>query len=289
MNRRAWQRGVALAYLLWMLAGLALLVSGLVTLSLGDVRSTGLLRDRAQVRAAGMGAAHLLLRDRMDEQAAGVRETAGGENSGGSTVFTRGYEFGGYRITGRVIPLNGLLSLNSAPAGLLSDLFQFVGGMDQGDAAVLADRVVAWRSGEFPDSDEAMRFLVVEDLLRVPGMSRTVYDRIHGLVHTEDGGAAGVDPTAAPPGVLLVLARGDETQVEDALGKSRNPGETLAADFPDLYQASGGGGVEFVDLDITMPDGKVFRQRIVVDTSSRTGSAPWRFKRIYPVEAVGER
>lgn len=278
------QRGVALAYLLWMLAALSLLVASVVTLSITDVRATSLHLDHARVRALGTGAAHLVMRDR--ERAALIE----GHDPG--AVFSRIYQLDGYNIEARVIPVTGLVSLNQAPADLLAEVLQILGGLPAGEAQQLGERIVAWRGGSTGSESEdytPASFLVVEDLLRVPGMTRSVYDRVRHLVHAQSGGGPGLDPRAAPPELLRVLSGDDAAVVDfvlearqDASAGQHSPDQGLNTDF----LASGGASVYCLEIDVEMGDGRLLQQRIWVDMQARQRAVPWRFIRVQPVESV---
>lgn len=281
------QGGVALAYLLWMLAGLSLLVSGAMTLSLGDVRATALQLDQARARAVGTGAAHLLLRDLTQGSS-----KQGAEAPEPGALFIREYEIGGYRALARAIPVSGLVSLTGASAELLALLFEHAGGLSPGQALALGEAVVAWREGQETVSEEEAPpgFQVVEDLLRVPGMTRSVYDRVRAAVHAQSGSAT-VDPQGAPRGVLSALAAGDEALVE-SLEARREPGADRSAELPpglsgEHAAPAAGGSAYSVEVDVTLGDDRVLRQRIWADTTSRSGVVPWRFNRVEPVVGVG--
>lgn len=281
------QGGVALAYLLWMLAGLSLLVSGAMTLSLSDVRATALQLDQARVRAVGTGAAHLLLRDLTQ----GVSDSGELAPEPGA-LFVREYQIGDYRAVARAIPVAGLVSLKSASAELLALLFEHVGGLPSGQALALGEAVISWREGEetLGEGEAPPGFQVVEDLLRVPGMTRSVYDRVRATVHAQSGSST-VDPLGAPRGVLTALAGGDEALVE-SLETRREPGADSAGELPselsgDHSARAEGGNAYSVEVDVTLDDGRTLRQRIWADTTSRSGVVPWRFNRVEPVAGVG--
>ncbi|MEQ9465301.1 MAG: type II secretion system protein GspK [Haliea sp.] len=278
---------MALAFLLWMLAGLSLLVAGVVSLSLSDVRSTGLQLDQARAEAAAAGAAHLALRDMLNIQA------ENGFNSG--AVFTRQYRLGEAAVTVRALPIAGFVGLNQAPEGLLQALFQYAGGLAAGDAEGLARRVLERRGGAlqldaFPGdrvaSESPAPFMVVEDLLRVPGMTRSVYDRVRLAVHADPAGGPGVDPLAAQAAVLQALAHGDPALVDFVLDRRQDdsPGDlVLPAGFDQEFMVSGGGGVYCLEIDVRITEDRLLQQRIWVDMGGRTGGAPWRFTRVFPV------
>lgn len=287
------QRGVALAYLLWMLAGLSLLVSGVMTLSLSDVRATALQLDQARAQAVGTGVAHLLLMD-MQQGDVDAANTAMADEAPAvaGAMFVREYQLGGYRAVARAIPLSGLVSLKDAPVALLAMLFEHAGGASSSAAAALAEAVVTWREQSDAEAGEEIPggFLVVEDLLRVPGMTRSVYDRVRSLIHVQSTGASGIDPLAAPPRMIAALAGGDPALTQDVLDRRGSAAGDRSALPPGLadehVMAGAGGGGYCLEVDVHLDDGRVLQQRIWVDMTSRSGAVPWRFTRVEPVLAV---
>lgn len=289
------QRGVALAMLLWMLAALTLLVSGVVVQSRTDVQLTRLHLDQARAQAAAQGAAHLLLTEMM--------AMTGNEESSEGGIFARQYTLDDLRLEARAIPLSGLVDLNLAPPPLLAALFQYLGGLDGDTAAQLAERLVLWRAPPQGEDQEIVgngRLAVIEDLLRVPGMSRAVYDRVRNAVHAEPGGQQGVDPLMAPPEVLLSIANGD-SGVVDTIIEARRDASFSAAELPGgldpAYVGSGGSSGYRVDVRISQADAQpssqpVLIQRIWVRLAMGQGGVPWQFSRVTPVEvdpkSVGE-
>ncbi|MFA5496324.1 MAG: hypothetical protein WC247_16285 [Porticoccaceae bacterium] len=280
------QRGVALAMLLWMLAALSLLVSGVVYQARTDVQLTALQRDQARTQAAATGAAHLLLRDLLLARNDG--------SYGGSATFTARYTLGGLAITARAIPVSGLVDLNQAPAELLADLFHYTGRLSRDAAAQLAEALVERRQPaglelglDDHDAGNAIPLRVIEDLLRVPGMTRVVYDRVRTAIHTEPGGQPGVDPLAAPPGVLRTIAQGDDRLV-DFIVDARQDGPADASQLPSglnlEHLAAGMSTAYCLEIDVRLDDGRMAQQRIWADMAGGANGLPWRFTRVQPVE-----
>ena len=171
----------------------------------------------------------------------------------------------------------------------MAGLFRYAAGLAPGRAERLGNAVVSWREDALQRAGRSGRlpFRVIEDLLRVPGLTRSVYDRVRRLVHAEGGSAGAVDPLAAPRGSLLMLAQGDAARV-DAIVAAREAGETPRG----LAQLPGGAGrgqaasrVYCVEVDVQLPDGDVLQQRLWVELNAGDGPLPWRIERIEPVEA----
>ena len=286
------QRGVALAMLLWMLAALTLLVSGVVFQSRTDVQLTRLHLDQARAQAAAQGAAHLLLAEQMQVAVSGEPVNGG--------IFARQYELDGLQLDARAIPVSGLVDLNLAPPQLLAALFQHLGRLDNATAEQLAEQLATWRmppQGNTEDGAPAVTgngpLVVVEDLLRVPGMSRAVYDRVRNAVHVEPGGQQGVDPLAAPADVLLSIANGDPGVVDTIIEARRDASVSaaeLSGGLDPVYLASGGASGYRVDVRVSQAGSQpasqpALIQRIWVRMAVGQGGVPWQFSRVLPVEA----
>lgn len=193
--------GMALIAVLWIVAALSLMVMGLSGTVRQQIQIAASQRDQVSGQAAGEAAVALALQALQ----------AGTERPAGASTLTLPY--GGLAIAVEFAPLNGLISLNGAPAPLLAALLQSAGGLDAGRAQALAGALVAWRDGR-PDVDptapgaagvQARRFEATEDMMLVPGVDYALYARIAPLVSADLGGGP-VNPQAAPPAVLAVLA-----------------------------------------------------------------------------------
>lgn len=278
------QRGVALALLLWMLAGLSLLVAGIVSLSRSDVQLTSLQLDQARAQAVATGIAHAALRDLHALRLSGTLASGAQQSD---------YSLGGYSATVNVVPASGLINLNAADLALLSTLLQFGGGLQEEEARTLATAIVDWRSGVLVEGGELEEggpvesldsgrgpFLVEEALLAVPGMTRDLYEGIHRFVHTQPGAQMGVNLLAAPESLLNAWRSVDPEAVDFALQSRQDDArdEAPAGPVPGMVE----GSTYLLEIDVRMADGKTFRQRIWVELSA-AGGLPWRFSRVYPL------
>lgn len=273
------QRGVALALLLWMLAGMSLLVSAVVGMSRSDVQLTALQLDQARAQAAALGVAHLALRNQYLQQ-------TGGSQPDDEAAPDR-YRFAGYDVQVSTIPAAGLVNLNSVQAPFLAILLQAAGGLDSDAAGVLAGAIVEWREGapvEADGSDSGRgAFYVEEQVLAVPGMTRDVFEGIREYVHTQP--AVGEIDLLAAPELLLNAWRVIDPDAVDFALKSR---QDEAIDAPGAGEPAGplalaGEGSFCLVVDVHMGQGRTFRQRIWVDLGQGGVGLPWRFSRVYPV------
>jgi len=283
------QRGVALAMLLWMMAGLSLLVSGTIYVSRTDVQLTSLQLEQARAQAAAIGAGHLLMRDLLISQSQMQQPDNAAMQT---TLFTRQYQLGELTAVASARPTSGFISLNAAPVALLADLFLYAGGLSQDDALLLAEQVELWRTAVAPQDfsqpelpQVSGQFAVLEDLLRVPGMTRLVYERVSPALTVVGAGSPGVNPAAAGPIALLALTRGDQELV-DFIQESRQderpePGAATAGMEPS-YLTQDSSPIYSVEIDVMTSANRVFHQRIWVETGSGAG-LPWRFIRVMPI------
>ncbi len=106
------------------------------------------------------------------------------------------------------------ININSAPVGVLKNLFEIAGGVDAEDAPAIAASVVNWRepedraikegAGAFhystldrPYKCKNALFEAPEELLLVKGVTRNVFDKIKDHVTLYGGGAVNIN-TAGP-------------------------------------------------------------------------------------------
>lgn len=284
--------GVALVAVMWIVAALSLLAMGLAASSRSEVRSAQSARAFAEAAAYGDAAIQLAVRD--------VHFAV--EPIDRQTSFS--YTIHGRSITVRVSSAAGFVDLNNAPETLLRDLFVVAGGVDADEAELLAQRVADWRDADdaaLPLGAEAadyeaagVRFRprdglfdVPEDLLQVLGVRFDVYDKIQRFVTTESGGA-GVDPLAASPGVLRILA-GGRADVADAFAAARDardPAIDMTA-FVQEHILTASSTVYYMEALYPTEGGRALARARWVDTGNPgPAGLPWRTVRIEPVRAV---
>lgn len=195
-NRRGSQDGVALVAVLWIVAALGILVTGMVQAQRDEIRLVSSARQTVQGSALGSAAIQLVLQE-MAARTAPLTRLSRIEVS-----------FAGQAITVEVMPLNGLVDLNRASEPLLAALLRVAGKLAPEQAAALAKTLVAARIPG-PLTQRGPRFEAVEDLLQLPGVDFGLYARLSPLVTTDALGGGRVNAMAAPEEVLLVLSDGD--------------------------------------------------------------------------------
>lgn len=271
VNHRA--SGMALVAVLWVVAALSILVSGMAQTVRLQVRVAAGVTDEAVAAAVGDAAVALALQ---------TLQTAPRNQPQALTVPV---QYAGLPLEVDVMPLNGLVSLNAAPPVLLAALFEVAGGLPAAQAQPLAQAVAHWRSGRDEGGATqvaARRFEAVEDLLLVPGMDYALYARISPLVTADLRSTSRVNPLAAPLGVLTVLARGDEALAASIMAR-RAAGavgvDTSALD-PSLISPS---STDFYRLTVRVPfeDGRMLAlTRDVALAVYPPRISPWRTLRV---------
>lgn len=189
-------RGIALIAVLWIVAALGILVTGLVQAHRDEIRLVSSARQTVQASALGSAAIQLTLQQ-MVGRAPPVTRLSRIEVT-----------YNGMTIPVDVMPLNGLVDINRAPQRLLAALFAIAGGLPAERASAIAASLVAARAPGVGRT-RGPRFEAIEDLLQLPGIDFDLYARLSSTITTESAGNGRVNPMAAPESVLAVLAEGN--------------------------------------------------------------------------------
>lgn len=190
------QRGMALVAVLWMVAALSIIVSGMVQTARNEVRMSASSKQMVIANAWGDAAIHLALQEL----------SVAPQKPSRLTYINTTYHNLPIRV--QVMPLNGLIDINRAPLELLSGLLTLAGKVDAATAARLAQAIVEGRTQPGGGANNRA-YEAIEDLLNVPGMTYPVYANIAALITADARGSGRVNPLAAPSGVLAVLADGN--------------------------------------------------------------------------------
>lgn len=231
MSNASQQGGFAIALLLWMIAGMSLMVAAVIHFAHQDTGMAELRVREARAQALGRGVAYLLLRDKALAAYTAASQGAdpalqpeqGEPESDKPTLFTKQYQFDQeWVVTGTLRPSSGFVSLNDADRNELMMLFTGLGKVDDKDAMAMIDGVLTYRT-DFPG------FRYPEELLAVTGSSRVVYDNVKPYVHAYRTGPLSAD---SAPSQLADLARNEADAASVAAGPPASPGK------------SGRGGIE---------------------------------------------
>lgn len=257
---------MALIAVLWVVAALSILVTGFSRIARDEVGVVASVRQGVVAQAMGDAAIALAL----------------WEISGTTVPLARvqhaDIAYRGVIVPVSVMPLNGLIDLNTAPPALLARLYEVAGGLSADAAQALAQLTIEARTKPSP-TNQPERFEATEDLLRVPGVDYDLYARLSPLLTVYARASGGrVNPMAAPLDVLTVLANGN-VGVAERIAQERDQGAqgvdttSLEASFVAVSPSRR----YRVSAMVPLPDGTHMRISRTVDLgfSSRDG-LPWR-------------
>ena len=275
-------RGLALVAVLWTVAALMITSAGLVHAVRGEVRSVASFRETAA--AGALGEAGIVIAAR-ELAATKSREIRLGQ-------FEIAFEQ--VMVGIRIVPLTGLIDLNSAAEPLLTDLITVAGGVDRGRAARLAQRIIDWRDADDqpqPEGAEDAAYAAAgspfrtrggpldsyEDLLQVLDIDFDLYQRLRPLVTVHLRGAGQVDPLAAPLPVLRVLAGGDEQLAQEYAGARQASGALAdTTRFPAGSIARSPSSRFLIEASVPLSVGAVHVTRRVLDFDVPFEGLPWQ-------------
>lgn len=279
---RSSQSGVALAILIWFIAAMSLLVGAVVMQARVDVKLTQLHAAKTRSVTAADGAINLSLAETLIHEKEGELDIRQGH------FYSQ--ELGGLPVSVFFTPVTGLIDLNMADEELLFTIFIGAGNIDENVARELAISVVEWRTSGGGDGDEppAMRFgrfEAIEDLLLVPGITRSLYETLRESVCVSQNGQAGVDVMAAPESVLLALGMNQDDALQYV--EERRGEDAMSIGIPDsvdpVFLSSATLTNYRVDAVILVDDTAFLRRRWVNRARQGVDGLPWHF---YHTEAV---
>ena len=192
------QRGVALIAVLWLVAAMSLIITGVVQSVRSEIRTVGVQRQAVIANALADAGILLALQNLQMQQ-----------KEPGAAIQLIPVQFEGLNAQVSVQPQNGLIDINNAAPLLLADLYRHAGGLNADAAQAMAQATVESRQFK-NEKGLAQGFEAIEDLLRVPKMTYDLYVKVAGLVTADlKDGSGRVNALAAPAGVLQVLTGGD--------------------------------------------------------------------------------
>lgn len=275
--RSARESGVALAIVVWFIAGMSLLVAGIVSHARVDTRMTQVHLGRAKAVAAGDGAIQLAM----------LARQSGYESSNVGPLVSEGiFQVGDSDVTVRLYPASGFVDLNSAPAQLLAILFADAGKLPPGEAKLIADNVVKWRSAGGAGNGRILqrqRFHALEDLLRIEGVNRGLLDAIRDLVVAGDWYSGAMDWSASPESMVEMLGELNPGQLDSV---QRRRGNLSRGPEGSSRRAIGGGGTFRADALVSYGGRTWLRRRWVEQGSAPGSQLPWRVVRTEPPRVI---
>ncbi len=261
------QRGLALIAVLWLVAAMTLIITGIVGAVRSEIHSAGRQRH-ALIAAAQCDAAILLALQLLSARPS--------EPAIAPEVIP--VEFEGQALGVTVTPLNGLIDLNHAALSLLAALYQHGGGLDALAARALAQATVDLRQQKGAKG-AAQGIDATEDLMRMPAMTYELYAKIRPLVTADlREGSGRVNPVAASWGVLQVLTAGNTARARAlANGRGADPKLMDTSFFnPEQIEMASSRSLQ-LEVQVKLPDGPAYQKawRVHLSTDPRSG-LPWR-------------
>lgn len=257
------QRGMALAIVLWFLAGMSLLVSGIVYQARMDTRMAQLHLARATAVSAGDGAILLMLANLVSGKSRKATD---------SERLSRQFTVGTQAVSVVMVPTTALVNLNGASATTLTKLFTAWGQLTPAEAQTLADNVVTWRDqpGRYPFETPGGNFQSTEDVLQVAGMTRSLWDAMRDAVVVEGGASMDVPDVAGAP-----------DSVKPVFGEDSPDASSRAGVRDEKVAARGGLATSYrVDAMVSYGGRTWLRRKWAVLGGGLTNQLPWRFSRV---------
>lgn len=256
---------MVLVAVLWIVAALSLIVTGMIHSVRGEVRQVGLSSQMAQGTALGGGAISVVLQGLVSS----ATLPAG--------IVLTDIKFQGRDIEVQARPLTGFIDMNLAQLPLLERLFRFAADLPPPEAALLAQAVIDHRA-RADQQGRPLRFEAVEDLLQVQGLDYEVYAKVAELLTADARGSGRVNVLAAPVSVLVVLADGS-FEIAERIARDRDAG-ALGFDTTGLNPAlvdNASSRRYVIQARVPLADGAWLLTSRWVDLSGgRPEGLPWR-------------
>ena len=264
---KAAQKGVALIAVLWLVAAMSLIITGIVQSVRSEIRTAGVQRQSVTANALADAGILLALQSLQVQQ-----------KEPGAAIQLIPVQFEGLGSQVSVQPLNGLIDINNATPLLLADLFRHAGGLNADAAQAMAQATV--ESRQFKNGKGVTQgFEAIEDLLRVPKMTYDLYVKVAGLVTADlKDGSGRVNALAAPVGVLQVLTGGDVSRAASLAARRTADLNVMDTSFlkPEHIEMAPSRTLR-LQVQVDLPDGAAAQRAWVVywGTDPRSG-LPWR-------------
>ena len=247
--KQAWQRGIALVMVLWLLVLLTVIAASHARIIRTETRLASNQVEAGKARSLAEAGAHhaileLLVRD--EEQRWPVN----------GSVDRIHFEDGSVAIAIRDV--RGLVDINSAPAMLLDTVLAGT-GMEESQRQALVDATLDWRDKDnvkhiYGAEDDDYRhaglkwaardgaFSSVEEFRYVLGMTNPLFERLAPYL-TVHSGQANIKLDYAPPWLISVLAQTQDTSTSGNI-TGRGRGTTFQIT---VWATSNGGSTASLD------------------------------------------
>jgi general secretion pathway protein K len=261
------QGGVALAIVVWFIAGMSLLVAGIVSHARVDTKMAQLHIARAKAAAAGDGAIQLMLAD-MTTGKAGLSVSKG--------LPSGEYRLGNIKVVVKLVPTAGLIDLNSVSGPILASLFAATGRLGPSEAQIIADNVIKWRSSK----SRRVKFAAMEDLLRVDGVTRTLLDAIHDYIVVGGSGRRGTQWSLSSGAVLAIMQEANPKKAEEILRQRESLFEGVTEPGAEAGNRAILGDNLRADATVYYGDQAWLRRRWVSMKQAGVSQLPWHSRRV---------
>lgn len=256
--------GMALLAVLWIVAALSIIATGTMRTVRAESRAIVQARQQVEAEALGDGAIQIAL------------QVVVASNQSLARMTLTDISYRGVTMQVQIMPLNGLIDINSAGSPLLERLLVVAGGLSS-EAAQATGRAIVQIRERRDVRGRPQRFEAEEDLLQVPEVDYDLYARLQDLLTADLRGSGRVNPLAAPIEVLTVLAGGNAASAGQ-IAAARDAGQigvdTTALDGS-LLDSSASRRIR-VQARVPLADGRHVRVSRNVDLSARTpDGAPW--------------
>jgi general secretion pathway protein K len=258
---------VALIAVLWLVAAMGLIITGIVNSVRSEVQIAGLQRQTLMASARADAAILLALQNLHSQQI---------EPRNLTLVIP--VQFEGITSAVTLQPLNGLIDINNATPLLLTELFRHAGGLSPETAQTLAQSTIETRQIK-SIGGAAQGFEATEDIMRVPKMTYNLYAKIKDLVTVDlKEGSGRVNPMLAPMGVIQVLTGGDVSRATSLVAQSNASPNAMDTSFlkPEFIEITSSHSLR-LQVSLALPDGGSVKKawQVYWGPDPRSG-LPWR-------------
>jgi general secretion pathway protein K len=191
--------GFALLAVLWLVAALSVMLTGMLHVIRGEVVIATQVRIGVVDGALADAAILQALQDLNNNKIASLK-----------SIQRRDFTLFAKEVRVQAIPLNGLIDLNAASLELLADAFEYGALLPRQEAQRLAGAAVEYRNRKGAQG-QPLRFHSTEDLLNLPGLRYGIYAKLRSCITVDFTGSGRVNPLAANARTLAILAKGDES------------------------------------------------------------------------------
>lgn len=287
-------RGVALIAVLWVVLLLSVIAGSLMMLSRTELGLAHNLVLSAKAEALAEGGIHLAIHDLLAANA------AVGVSADGSM---RQVELEAGRLDISIVDVTGRVDLNAAPPELIAGLFR-AAGAEQDLAETLAGRIADWRDADEiprPDGGEQAEyagyerpvrvgngpFLTADEIMRIPGITSDLWDRIANAV-TVHSRRPGVNPLYASEIALLALPGMDPATADAIVAARTGPDgapvdqRLRMAEIANLvpsearrYLAGGSSNIYAIRARAQLPEGAIYILEATIELTP-ANDPPWR-------------